>query len=426
MTKATSQGMARTGESSPTAETASLPVMRQLTSVEEEQRADALNALKISPVSEELKTYLESLRKGCDHTRWNVGTFIEGVKTLANLCGPERVKYYVTPLKGLNYPTTFTQLWNETHPQCPITLWDQNIRRQCPAGWTNTLEDSDTRWVIRYNGDKPLSQGLNDFLCGPTTLDCGMFCQFILWMAIRYLVGDDLFDASFKFDKGGFVLTQAWDLPLESTGNLGNLLHPFYDDFPGDVFSSHQKHIATKTSYNHANYLSKHPGGMDKLHNVTKIGEWNYILNPSAPSVLLDIELEKMLLEAYNSRQDLADLEKIAIYKLMPDHVHNDFAPKTFGLLAQEAEKLDGHGLSTDEWKHGQIERENHAAGLCLIFNFERLELCLIKAFDQHRLEGDIDNPLTEAKRLKRESKSSIVNDIIGRFLGEGNAQRLK
>lgn len=422
-TEATSQEMACTSEGSSPAETSSLPTIRQLTFLEEEQRAHALAALQISPVSQELKAYLESLRKGCDNTSWNVETFAEGVKTLADLCGPERVRYYDTPLKGLNFPTTFTQLWNETNPQCPITLRDQNVGRQCPAGWTNTLEDTDTRWVIRYNGDKPLSQALNDFLCGPSTLDCGMFCQFILWMAIRYLMGDDLFDASFKFGRGEFVLTQAWDLPLESAGNLGNLLHPFYD-LPGYVSSGsiQRKRIATKTFYNHPTYLFKHPGGMGQLQNVTQIDKSNYILNPFAPSILSDIDLDKMLLESYNSCRDLADLEKIAIYKLKPDHVHDHFAPRTFGDLAQEAEKWVGHRLSASEWRDGQIERENNASGLCLDFNFERLKLCLSKAFDQHQLECEIDSPLTEARRLKWESKRLIVGDIVGWLLREGTA----
>lgn len=405
--------MAPTGQASSTVETASLPVMRELTSLEEEHRANALAELHSSPASQGLEMYLENLRTGCDYTRWNVETFTEGVRTLANLCGPDRAKYYDNPLKGLNYPTTFTQLWNRAHPQCPITFWDQNFRRQCPAGWTNMLEDTNTGWVIRHTGSKPLSQGLNDLICGPTTLDCGMFCQFVLWMAIRYLMGDVLFDASFKFGTREFVLTQAWDLPLERASNLGNLLYPFYDaPLPRDVSPGlgHQKCIVTKTFYNHVDYLSKHPGGMDKMHNVTKIGESNYIFNPSALSILSDVEMEDMLLDAYNSPRDSADLEKMAIYQLMPKHVHQDFEPKTFGDLAQEVENLDGHEFSKAEWRDGRSERENNAAGLCLIFNFERLEFCFRKALVQHRSGLNVGSPLIEARSLK--SGRWIVNGI--------------
>ncbi|KAL1581934.1 hypothetical protein WHR41_09518 [Cladosporium halotolerans] len=412
--------MASSSEDPSPVEIPSLPFMRQLTALEEEERAHALAELQISPASQGLKTYLKDLRTGCDHARWNVETFTEGVKTLANLCGPNRVEYYDMPLKGLNYPTTFTQLWNEAYPRYPITLWNQNVRRQCPAGWTNTLEDKDTRWVIRYIGDKPLSQGLNDFLRGPTTLDCGMFCQFVLWMAIRYLVGDDLFDASCEFGKGEFALTQAWDLPMESAGNLGNLLHPFYDlPLPGDVFSglSHQKRIITKTLYNHPTYLSKHPGGMGQLQNVTQIDGSNYIFQPFAPSILSDIELDDMLLRSYNSCQDLADLEKLAAYNMRPSFVHEHFAPKSYGDLAQEVEKSYGHELSRAEWEDGHSEREHNAAGLCLVFNFERLQLCLSKAFDQHRSGLNVENILLEANRLKWESKRLIVDGLMARLL---------
>lgn len=106
--------------------------MRQLTAQEEEERAHALVEVQISPASQGLKTYFEELRTGCDNARWSVETFTEGVKTLTNLCGPNKAEYYDMPLKGLNYPTIFTQLWNEAYP--PITIWCQNIRRQCPAG----------------------------------------------------------------------------------------------------------------------------------------------------------------------------------------------------------------------------------------------------------------------------------------------------
>jgi hypothetical protein len=171
---------------------------------QKQQRANILSKLRNEPASTNLQGYFERLKKGC--LTWDIETFIEGANTFAKLCGPARVQYYDNPLKGLRSANSFTKLWDETYPEEPITLWNWDIRHQCPASWSNGLEG--VRCFLTYRGEGALSQGLNELIQGPTTLDCGMFCQLLLWMAIHYLVGDGLFDRLFKFGQGHLALTQ--------------------------------------------------------------------------------------------------------------------------------------------------------------------------------------------------------------------------
>lgn len=108
------------------------------------------------------------------------------------------VRYYNNPLKGLLYPTKFVELWNEAYPQHPITIWDQDIRRQAPPNWSSQLKHDSL--VLIYQGED-VWQGINDLLRGPTTMDCGMVQQLLPWIGIRYLIGDRLCRQLFKFEK---------------------------------------------------------------------------------------------------------------------------------------------------------------------------------------------------------------------------------
>lgn len=376
------------------------PITRELTGLEKEQRATIASNLHSSPTTELLQTYLEKLKTGLSCSNWNVDTFSEGARVIAKICGADKAKYYDKSLEGLHYPTTFIELWNEANPKYPVTVWDQDFRRQCPAGWEHRQEGA--CWVVRYLGAKPLSQGLNDFLRGPTTIDCGMFCQFILWMAIRYLVGDDLFDASFKFEAGDFVLTQSWIESPDSKDLTGNPLYWFYDaPHPRDTLqgvTTHQR-IGTRTFFNHPAYLVKHLGGMDLLHNVTQIDGYNHIFHPASKNVLSDAELDQMLLEAYNEPQDLADLEKIYTYeKILDGYAHPDFHGVTCSELARHARASVQQQISQGEWSNGQSERQARATGMHLIFNFERLNRCLHTALSRHELRLDTGDLLLLAK----------------------------
>uniref|UniRef100_A0A093X867 Putative Holliday junction resolvase n=1 Tax=Talaromyces marneffei PM1 TaxID=1077442 RepID=A0A093X867_TALMA len=256
-----------------------------LSDEEKRKRSDILSTLYNTPVSSSLNAYFQMLEEGS--SQWSIDMFIEGIKCMANLSGPERLKYFNEPFQGLHFSNSFTELWNKTHPQLPITLWDRDIRLRSPPSWSNELKES--RHVLAYHGEAPLSQGLNELLKGPTTLDCGMFCQLVLWMAIRYLIGDRLFGKLFKFEKGQFVLTQRWEVPIDDTRTIGNLLYPFYDD-PNDEETKDldsQARIRTRTMFNHALYLFKHPGGVGRLQNVIQVDEYNIIFDPKAFQSLL-------------------------------------------------------------------------------------------------------------------------------------------
>lgn len=337
--------------------------MERLSQQAKQQRADTLLKLHNEPPSFELQTYFKRLEEGSP--TWDIDTLIEGAKCLANLSGPGRVNYYSNALKGLHYANSFTELLNRTYSQQPITIWDQDIRYQCPPSWSNRLEEF--RYVLRYQGEANLSQGLNDLLQGPTTLDCGMFCQLLLWMAIRYVIGDEIFDISFKFQKGQFALTQCWE---------DGLLEPFYDD-PFHCVES-QPRIQIRTFYNHPNYLSKHPGGVGILQNVVQIDACNMLFEPDGTqNVLSTTELEHSLIHDYNSLRNFADFEKLWFYMMAPDYVHPDFAPRNYGTLAEEAEEYADHILNEAEWGESRAERERKTRRLHRIFNFPRLIDCL-------------------------------------------------
>jgi hypothetical protein len=323
------------------------------------QRANILSGLRNEPASTNLQAYFERLKKGSP--TWDIETFVEGANTFAKLCGPARAKYYDNPLKGLRSANSFTKRWNETYPEEPITLWDRDIRHQCPASWTNALEG--VRCFLTYRGEGAPSQALNELIQGPTTLDCGMFCQLLLWMAIRYLVGDGLFDRLFEFGQGHFTLMQNWE---ESP------LFAFYDE--PSLLCGSEARIQTRTVFNHPEYLARHPGGESRLHNVTRIDGYNIVFDPDAPqNILSDKEIEERLRQAYNAPRDFADLEKLWMYTAWPGHVHPDFAPKDFGTLAEEANKYAHHTLDAAEWNDGRVEREKSAHGLRFTFNFQRL-----------------------------------------------------
>jgi hypothetical protein len=361
---------------------------------------EILSMLHNAPATSSLDAYFRRLEEGSPI--WNIDVFVEGIKSMASLNGPEKLKYYDNPLKGLHFPTTFTKIWNKAYPQLPITLWDQDIRWQCPPSWSNLLKDS--RHVITYLGEAPLSQGLNELLKGPTTLDCGMFCQLVLWMAIRYLIGDRSFDEIFKFEKGHFVITQDWDVPLNDTRTTGNLLHPFYD--APDELKAHTSvspaRIRTRTFFNHIYYPYKHPGGVGRLQNVIQIDGYNIIFDPNGGETVLSTgQLDERLRDAYNAPHDSIDKERIWLYTEFPDYVHPDFAPLNYGVLAEAVERLTGHTVRENEWKKSESERAELACGMDLVFNFQRLLSCL------ERSKADTNSILSRAWQMKRDSGAS-------------------
>ena len=354
----------------------------------------------MEPASIHLQTYLKTVGNG---SPWDTDTFISNAETLAKLCGSERERYYGNnSLKGLHYPNSFTKVWNETYRQLASDALDVDFKMQCPPSWSYGLKED--RKVLAYQGDASLSQGLNDLFLGPTTLCCGMWCQLYLVMLIRGLAGDELFNRSFPFKKGQFTLTESWPEPMNDAGTIGNLLYDFYDDPwcakmtdpPGS-----QRRIQTRTLWNHETYLRRHPGGDTQLHNCFKIDGEYYFFDPEArQNILSEAEFERSLMHAYNAPRDFADADRLFIYDLGPDYVHADFAPKSFGTLAEEAKEYENHTLSEAEWKDSAKKRRDRDNRMCLEFNFQRLIGCLEEAQDA-QVHGTTYNALSRANTLR-------------------------
>lgn len=386
-------------------------VLDRLSKPDEEQRASLLMNLHSEPASSYLQAYFERLKKGS--TMWDVDTYIEGLKQLANIVGRERTKYYDNPLKGVHFPDSFAEQWNKAHPKQSISVLDRDIRYQCPPSWSNELKDF--CHVLSSKGEVPLTHALNEFLKGPTTCDCGIWQQFSKWMGIRYLIGDELFLATFKFEKGQFILTQRWEEPINKAGTVGNLLYPFYDEpilhMKASPLGSDSR-IQTKSIFNNENYLVKHPGGTTSLQNVNQIDDDYIIFGPGEPQTILSRgELEKRLREAYNSTQSFADGERIWLYTTFPDYIHPHFTPTNWGTLAEEAKKHADHTLDEIEWENDRLDREKQGKSCHLIFNFHRLGKCLEEARNAY-LYGSLDNldVISRARQLRIEAILDFVN----------------
>jgi len=75
-------------------------------------------------------------------------------------------------------------------------------------------------------------------------------------MAIRYLIGDALFNELIKFRNGEFILTQVYYEFVSSLKSSGNLLYPFYDNPPDGITTDtlqHETRIRTRTVFQSRN-----------------------------------------------------------------------------------------------------------------------------------------------------------------------------
>lgn len=374
--------------------------LNPLSTQQKQQRLDILSELYMEPASIHLQAYLTTVGTG---SPWDIDTLISNAKTLAKLCGSERERYYGNnSLKGLHYPNSFAKVWNETYPELPTTTFDTDFKRQCHPSWSYEMKEG--RYVLTYQGDAPLTQGLNDLFLAPTTICCGMWCQLYLVMLIRSLAGDELFNRSFPFKKGQFTLTECWPKPMNNAGTTGNLLYDFYDDpwFAKKIDPpGSQRRIQTRTVLNHDTYVHRHPGGDTQLHNCFTIDGEYYFFDPEArQNILSEAEFQHSLMDAYNTPRDFADADRLAMYDLNHNYVHDHFAPKSFGTLAEEAKNYENHTLSEAEWKDSAKKRRERENTMYLEFNFERLIGCLEEAKDA-QLHGTTYNALSRANTLR-------------------------
>ena len=195
----------------------------------EQQFENILLDLYAEPPSPPLQEKSARWEKGVPVSEWTRDSeafrdkYIEGLLDFAELSGPERDKYFPNEMNGMHNPISMRRMWNERHPQHHIT--EEWMLYQCPPDWFCGIQEG--RWLLKYMEDD-WPQGLNNLIKGLTTMDCGMAEQVRHWIAIRYVIGDLLSRASFKFEPGEFILTQDWSGRLNLTRTLGNLLSDFY------------------------------------------------------------------------------------------------------------------------------------------------------------------------------------------------------
>lgn len=389
----------------------STPILHQLPEPLKNERAKLLLELHSEPVSSPLRAYFETLKDGS--REWSINTFIEGANYLSNILGPEKEKYYPNTLKGLHFPNSFTRLWNERHPQQPISALDAE-KYQCPPGWSNKL-NKDFCQVLAYEEEGPLGPALNAVLAGPTQIDCGMWSQLAAVFMMRYVIGDELFHKTFRFKKGEFVITQQCYQPTDSRCKSGNLFYPFYDNPLLYNTLGTQPRIEIMSVFNHPNYLKKHPGGMGRLQNVVKIDGYNLVFKPGAhQNIFSDMELEQDLLKAYNAPRDPCDEKTLRLWNTFPDFKHPHFGGKSFGDLAKEAKEFENHTLSETEWNGTRAYREKMAHKFRLIFNFNRLIKCVEETRKLCLDGGKEGNILFRARELQKK-------DFFERLFALGN-----
>ncbi len=294
----------------------------------EEEIRSALARMYTAQPSRALDRYFTTLKDGS--REWNEETLKTGICAFAAIAGCQRAEYFETPWSGLHYPTEIKELWRRTYPLMPCAVMDQNSGWVCPATWSHTFENATC--TLTYCGSTPLSQGLNELATGPTSLDCGMFCQVLIWMGLRYMTGDDIFDRAFA--RRQFKIVQSWEKP----GPEGNPLYPLYDRW-----SDSGTRIHTRTVYNHPSYLQKHPGGSARLQNTTQVDDEYLTFHPTSTCKSLSFDgVQQKLVEAYNTARDFADKEAMALWKRYPNYIHPALAPNCWGeMLIKSFESAD-------------------------------------------------------------------------------------
>ena len=360
-----------------------------------QQRREMLARMRTEPISPNLEAYFKTLQRGAPSC--NTTTFIEGVNAISHLTGQDRSAYYGNKLLGLHYANEYVQLWNNKYIKHPITMFDQDFRYQCPPDWSYKLMKSGRSLV--YIGEETLSQALNKLLQGPTTLNCGMWCQFVIWMAIRYLVGDHLFDRITMLPRGQFVIGQA---------AIDGLLEPFLDN-PMATTTNHELHTPMQilTVFNHPAYLAKHPNGEEKLQNTILIEDRYHIFDPGSPNTVSKEILEENLREGYNRPRDHADFEKLFFFEAVPNekYVDSNIDGRTCAERAKEAEKYATHTLSKKEWDETFYMRKAMASGLQRTVNIQRLLGAIEVCKGADAVDNIGDGLLSVARDMQRQEQ---------------------
>ncbi|KFY67663.1 hypothetical protein V496_01487 [Pseudogymnoascus sp. VKM F-4515 (FW-2607)] len=343
---------------------------------------ETLNALYGAPASSHLCDCFQASEKGSP--RWDESTFIEHLKSVANMTGPERDKYYDPPLKGLHNLPSFSELFNRMYPHQRISQLEGDFGL-CPRDWTNKLDEEKNIWVLTYHGDQLFPRGIIELFEGPTTLDCGMAIQLEKWFALLLTVGASVLQEVMPFEEGQFALTQNWDIPMNETGTAGSMLHPFYDSPRTKAANqlTSQTRIHTRTVFNFRTYHAKHPAGIARLENVTQIDEDYLIFDPT-----------------------------LSLWECIKDSNHPYFPHLSLADVTTVGRRCANHTFDKSSWKATEAQRKEDAEGLCLAFNFERLITCIRETMDARRRGVTDEDFWSRARRLKEEY--SLLHSGLG------------
>ncbi|KFY03553.1 hypothetical protein V490_00134 [Pseudogymnoascus sp. VKM F-3557] len=364
---------------------------------------ETLTALYGAPASSRLCDCFQASEKGSP--RWDESTFIEHLKYVASMTGPERHNYYDPPLKGLHNLPSFSELFSRRYPRQRISKQEGDFGL-CPRDWTNKLDEEKNLWVLTYHGDQLFPRGIIELFEGPTTLDCGMATELFKWFSLLLTVGASVLQEVMPFERGQFTLTQHWDIPMNEAGTAGNLLHQFYDPPRTKAANqlTSQTRIHTRTVFNFRTYHAKHPAGIARLENVTQIDEYFLIFDPTgSKNILSKSELDQRLMEQYNSPQSTADLEKLSLWGCMKDRNHPFFNNLSLADVSAAGRRCANHTFDKSSWKATEAQRKEDAEGLCLAFNFERLITCIRETMDARRRGVTDEDFWSRARRLKEE-----------------------
>jgi hypothetical protein len=371
----------------------------------EQQFENILSDLYAEPPSPALQEKFARWMKGVPISEWSRDSesfrdkYIEGLLDFAELSGPERDKYFPNELNGMHNPISMQKTWNEKHPQHLIT--EEWMTYQCPPDWSCVVQEG--CWVLIYMEDD-WPRGLNNLIKGLVVMDCGMAEQVRHWNAIRYVIGDELSRASFKFRPGEFILTQDWAGRLNRTRTLGNLLSDFYY-YPETM--ELETCIRSRFVFNYPLYTGKHPAGVWRLENVTRIPDGrNLTFNPSTPqNIFSDKDLHRRLRQAYDAPQDAADFNRLEFYKENPAKVPGalpNYTWRSAEVMAEDARRLANHVLSDAEWEDSRLERERKAARFDRPLDIPLLFSCLKEAHHSY-VHGATDMDVLFVARRARD-----------------------
>lgn len=324
---------------------------------EQENALDFFKKMYQLPPSDNLQAYFDSFKERSANPDFQ--TILDGIQQftkIVNANGEERTKFYGNKFQGLQFTNNLASLWNANFPKNPTERTPFFL--VCPPSWRVLNEKGATK-ILEYNSDKPLSIGLNELIQGPTSIDCGMFCQLSIWMGSRAYLGDKLFDELFQYTP--FRITPYLYEPISNNDKFSysqNPLYPFFNPANNSIIANNALEIIYVQ--NDLNYLLKHPGGVSRGENCLVInGEYTLFANqPETQACTLE-SVETYLRDAYNAPQDEHDDQVLNSYASHTKQVRETFGI-SFGEYFKRHRKYASHQLTLDDWEKGRQEREQY------------------------------------------------------------------